>query len=469
MHRCPMPAEIAPDLCTAELRRGRPVAEQKDRQIAALELDPARTQAALQRKAEPITIERDAAFELGDINIGVDLEHRARKPLFGVIRLGAVEEALQRREMVLTGGLAAIARRGRVLPQGARHDMRRDFLQGPAGPHRVKLHLAGALEIIEPVIRLGDAPAARKNPVIGHQQHTAVRSEHMRQPLAFGWVQRQTAVFVVIGNRVEKGDLGLAERGEARLSKAGERGGKRHMSVQDAGLLRVELVDRGVDAKGGAFDLAFATQDLAVIADLHQAARGHLRPMQPERDLVITVALARHGQRKMVEDAFAQAVRHGEAMRRREIDPRVPLRRIDFVARAARFHQSHPGPLLRNCRDIRPRVVARATGLIGQRGPPNNPQSPAASLAPGVADRRAGATGAPRRAWTSSRARPARRAYRARSARRSPPSGAACRARARRDRARRRSYAPMPASRYWSAAAPCRAGSGRYRAAAATI
>src|SRR4051794_2662444 len=70
MHRCPMAAKIAPDLCTAELCRRRPVAEQKDRQIGAGELDPARTQAALQREAEPITIERDAAFELGDINIG---------------------------------------------------------------------------------------------------------------------------------------------------------------------------------------------------------------------------------------------------------------------------------------------------------------------------------------------------------------------------------------------------------------
>jgi hypothetical protein len=57
-----MPAEIAPDLCTAELRRRRPVAEQKDREIGAGELDPARAQAALQRKAEPITIERDTSI-----------------------------------------------------------------------------------------------------------------------------------------------------------------------------------------------------------------------------------------------------------------------------------------------------------------------------------------------------------------------------------------------------------------------
>src|SRR5947209_13059852 len=49
MHRCPMAAEIAPDLRSPELSGCGTVAEQKDRQIAALELDPARAQPALQR------------------------------------------------------------------------------------------------------------------------------------------------------------------------------------------------------------------------------------------------------------------------------------------------------------------------------------------------------------------------------------------------------------------------------------
>jgi len=109
-------------------------------------------------------------------------------------------------------------------------------------------------------------------------------------------------------------------------------------------MLRNEAVDRRMDAEGRALDLALAAQHLAVIADFHQAARRHLRPMQPERDLVIAVVLARHGEREMVEDPFAEAVRHGHPVRRRQIDPRLPFRCVDRAA-AARFHQSHFGSL----------------------------------------------------------------------------------------------------------------------------
>ena len=43
----------------------------------------------------------------------------------------------------------------------------------------------------------------------------------------------------------------------------------------------------------------------------------HLRPMQPEGDLVVAVGLARHRQRQMVEDALVEAVHDGERDERR--------------------------------------------------------------------------------------------------------------------------------------------------------
>src|SRR4029077_4155766 len=76
-------------------------------------------------------------------------------------------------------------------------------------------------------------------------------------------------------------------------------------------------------------------------ADLHQDTRRHLRPVQTERDLVIAIVLIWHGQGKMVEDALAEAVADGEAMRRCEIDPRLPLRGIGGAALALLFNQPH--------------------------------------------------------------------------------------------------------------------------------
>ena len=94
--------------------------------------------------------------------------------------------------------------------------------------------------------------------MIGHDQDLAVRAKHAGQPLAFGRVEGQAGIVVVVGDRVEKRDLGLAERRDARLGEAGQRGGERHVGVQRAGVLRNEAVDRRVNAEGRALDLAFA-------------------------------------------------------------------------------------------------------------------------------------------------------------------------------------------------------------------
>ena len=53
--------------------------------------------------------------------------------------------------------------------------------------------------------------------VIRHYQHRAVRAQHPRQPLAFGRIECDAGIFVVIGDSVEKPDLGLANREKPRL------------------------------------------------------------------------------------------------------------------------------------------------------------------------------------------------------------------------------------------------------------
>src|SRR5271166_5462884 len=78
-----------------------------------------------------------------------------RRGLIAVIGIAAVEQTLQSGEMVLTGWLALEVRRGGVLAQCVRDDCRRHMLQSTSRPHRVELHLAGALEVIEAVIGFG--------------------------------------------------------------------------------------------------------------------------------------------------------------------------------------------------------------------------------------------------------------------------------------------------------------------------
>ena len=73
------------------------------------------------------------------------------------------------------------------------------LLQRLPGPHRVDLHLRGALDVIEHVIGVGDGGADRRDAVIGHEQHLLV-ADHPGEAGAFGGIERRAGVFVVIGD-----------------------------------------------------------------------------------------------------------------------------------------------------------------------------------------------------------------------------------------------------------------------------
>src|SRR5260370_3601291 len=81
-----------------------------------------------------------------------------------------------------------------------------------------------------------------------------------------------------------------------------------------------------MDAVAGAFHLAVAPFDLAVVdANFNERGGGYLGPMHPERDRGVAVAAARHHEVQMVEDSLAEIVHEGQPVRRRKIDPRLPL------------------------------------------------------------------------------------------------------------------------------------------------
>src|SRR6202790_4035256 len=88
-----------------------------------------------------------------------------------------------------------------------------------------------------------------------------------------------------------------------------------------------------------------AALDLAVVdANFHEGRGRHLGPVHSERDLVVAVAVARHDQGEVVEDALAEIVHVGEAMRRREIDPRLPFLGAAIVKRLWRNPELHEHP-----------------------------------------------------------------------------------------------------------------------------
>lgn len=138
----------------------------------------------------------------------------------------------------------------------------------------------------------------------------------------------------------------MADHLEARLFEAGQRADERHVGVQYAGSARDQPMYRRVDAKRRALDVAAAAQQAAVVIDLQQAARGDLAPVQPERDLEMSIVGAGYGKGEMVEDAFAETLPVREPMCRREID--APCHAAMFDMASSRWVDTRlivpPGP-----------------------------------------------------------------------------------------------------------------------------
>jgi len=179
------------------------------------------------------------------------------KPLLGVIRLAAVEEALQGCEMVLAGRLAAIARRCRhiaaryapryapALPSTAARSTSRKAAPG----RRARNNKAGHRP------RRTVLPAG-EHAVIGHHQHGPLRSHDPGQPLAFGPGPSP-------GRCSRRHRRSCRESRSRVLAEAARRGSSRRASALANGMwvcstqacLRDQPVDRRVNAEGRALDL----------------------------------------------------------------------------------------------------------------------------------------------------------------------------------------------------------------------
>src|ERR1700722_15888459 len=265
-------------------------------------------------------------------------------PLRRIIRFLAVEDALQGCEVPLGRGRSLVEIGSANFALCLLDPGVGQLLERLPGPHRVDLNLGGALDVIEPVIGIGDALADGRDPVIGHEQHGLV-ADHLGETRALGGIERRAGIFIVIRNLAGHPDLGLADLLDARIFEPRQRARIGHVGMKHSLGLRQRLVDRRMDAIAGAFHLALAALDLAVIdADFHERGRRYLRPMHPEWDLAVTVAAPRHHQGQMVEDAFAKAVHEGQPMRGGKVNPRPPFLGAAVAKRLRRNPELHECP-----------------------------------------------------------------------------------------------------------------------------
>ena len=132
----------------------------------------------------------DNLFELDYRRVAPSLPEMRRTSLRSVIGSLTIENAFEgakvpfrRSRSVIETGAADILLR--LLYYGLRQ-----LLQTLTGPHSIKLYLRCALDVIEPVVCVGNRLTYRGNAVVGHEQHRFV-AEDLGKALAFlgikGW------------------------------------------------------------------------------------------------------------------------------------------------------------------------------------------------------------------------------------------------------------------------------------------
>ena len=106
-------------------------------------------------------------------------------------------------------------------------------------------------------------------------------AERARQAVAFGVVDHQAVVGVVVGDVVVEAQRVLLDHLEPAALEQRERRRVRHVRVEHAGRARVGEVDARMDVERGLLVLALALQDPPVGVERKQVGGGDFAPVQP--------------------------------------------------------------------------------------------------------------------------------------------------------------------------------------------
>src|SRR6516164_3649074 len=184
------------------------------------------------------------------------------------------------------------------------YDGLRQLLQTLTGPHSVKLYLRCALDVIEPVVCLGNRLTYRGNAVVGHEQHRFI-AEDLGKALAFLGIKGWASVIVVIRNHFHHADFRLADLFDAGIFETGKRTSKRHMRVEHDFGVQQRLMNWRVNAIAGPLDVAGPTLNLTIVdTHLHERRGLNLRPVHAKGDLVVAVRFARDHLGQVIDDTL---------------------------------------------------------------------------------------------------------------------------------------------------------------------
>src|SRR6202165_1548602 len=249
-----------------------------------------------------------------------------------ITRLLAIEDALESAEM-----RAGVLRRvGEDQAVSLAHHLGPHGLQLRAHRARQQLQPAGTLEVVKGIEGFGDRWPDDDHAVVGEEQD-ALRAQHAGEAVAFGIVEHQPVIRVVVGDVVVKAQRVLLDHLQPAVLDEGQRGGVRHMRMKDARRPGTREMNPRVDVEGGLLELALAFQDVAVGIEREKAGGRDLAPVQPVAVEKKALPIRQH-QAEVVADPLVQVHAHGDAECRREVDAR---RALDRPRGPQLLHRSH--------------------------------------------------------------------------------------------------------------------------------
>ena len=186
---------------------------------------------------------------------------------------------------------------------------------------------ARALEEVEVVPGRCDRLTDHEHAVVGEQHHPDAVAHRLGQPVALALVDDAAAVLLVEGQPAVVADGVLAEPGVEAVGRQRQCGGVGHVRVDHAGRVGPGVVQPGVEPEGSQLGLA-RPLDPAGAVDDQQVGRPQLRPVGAVRVQQEPVGLARHREADVVVDPLVEAVQHGGAQDRDEVEPGGALRDI---------------------------------------------------------------------------------------------------------------------------------------------
>ena len=215
----------------------------------------------------------------------------------------------------------------------------RQHPQGPAGLQGADIGFCRALEIIEPVERIGHGTAQHQHAVIAHDHHTFLRVAQLGCTARALILEGQPAIALVNHGAVEEGAAILVDRRQGAVGKAGQHGGKDRMHMHHATRMWHQPMHPAMQPPGRGVGGIGARHNCRIIGVEQQhvgcadAGKMHLVGVHQE-----LCAFRVHGQREMVGHRLVHVQPRGPAKGGGKLNAFVPMGNVRGGVRRRRGH-----------------------------------------------------------------------------------------------------------------------------------